>query len=160
MALPTYAINFGSAAWSLQETHYDRRHVFLVHRILAQHKSAGAKVHTLPIGFVGCLAAVLCLDTYKCIRCLRVCVSVYIINEWLTCVAQSWQQDDEATRVPENQSECLPHFEFEIPCGSRCQAVARWWCIKVALKSYALKANGGRNWTELSIKLGSRLLLK
>lgn len=52
---------------------------------------------------------------------MYVCVCVLaIINGWLTCVAESWQQDDEPTATAaivveeENQSKCAPHFEFEI----------------------------------------------
>lgn len=53
---------------------------------------------------------------YKCISSVNILASVCVCV-WLTCVAQSWQQAEEAKAAAaavENQSECVQHFEFEI----------------------------------------------
>jgi len=55
--LATYAFVFGLAAGPLQESHYHRRHVLLVHRIVPKDEAAGAEVHTTALGLLGRLAA-------------------------------------------------------------------------------------------------------
>lgn len=53
----TYAFSFGPASGSLQESHYCRGHVLLVHRVLAQDEAADAEVHTPTLRLLGRLTA-------------------------------------------------------------------------------------------------------